>query len=91
MGGPCKGIEGISGKIIWAYFGLFGAPLALLVALVVTKWWGKVVALSCLSLSQIGFIQSSERAMLIYLPDLDFKMSMLGRSIFQEIRAEVAG
>ena len=68
-----------------------GAPLALLVALVVTKWWGKVVALSCLSLSQIGFIQSSERAMLIYLPDLDFKMSMLGRSIFQEIRAEVAG
>ena len=63
-------------------------------ALVVTKWWGKVakvVALSCLSLSQIGFILSSERAMMIYLPDLDFKMSMLGRSIFQEIRAEVAG
>ena len=60
-------------------------------ALVVTKWWGKVVALSCFSLSQIGFILSSERAMLIYLPDLDFKMSMLGRSIFQEIRAEVAG
>ena len=68
-----------------------GAPLALLVALVVTTWWGKVVALSCLSLSQIGFILSSERAMLIYLPDLDFKMSMLGRSIVQEIRAEVAG
>ena len=56
-----------------------GAPLALLVALVVTKWWGKVVALNCLSLSQIGFTQNSERDMLIYLPDLDFKMSMLGR------------
>ena len=41
---------------ILAILGYFGVPLALLGALVGTKWWGKVVAFDYLILSQIGFI-----------------------------------
>ena len=51
----------LAGGDCFGYFGLFLGPLALLVALVGTKWWGKVVDFECLILRQIGLIMTELR------------------------------